>query len=150
MWEEKDLGTRLLGFEYSDMLMGEETYDLENDFPAVYYFCGYLGFSLYLLIFIYLFFIIFRAFFKDISACAREREEKQGNKFVKGLGSFWQGMKRFLTVEMGAVGMTFLLAVIAAQVSGNVLRRPNVTVYFAVTAAYMYHLTVDLRKKENR
>lgn len=150
MWEEKDLGTRLLGFEYSDMLMGEETYDLENDFPAVYYFCGYLGFSLYLLIFIYLFFIIFRAFFKDISACAREREEKQGNKFVKGLGSFWQGMKRFLTVEMGAVGMTFLLAVIAAQVSGNVLRRPNVTVYFAVTAAYMYHLTVDLRKRENR
>ena len=47
-----------------------------------------------------------------------------------------RGVQSFLTVEMGAVGMAFLLALIAAQISGNVLRRPNVTVYFAVTDVY--------------
>ena len=59
-------------------------------------------------------------------------------------------MRRFLTVEMGAVGMTFLLAAIAAQVSGNVLRRPNVTVYFAVAAAYLCYLTVVERGKAKK
>ena len=44
MWEEKDFLTRLLGFEYSDMIYGDTIYDLENDFPAVFYFCGYIGF----------------------------------------------------------------------------------------------------------
>lgn len=148
VWEEKDLVTRLFGFEYSDMLMGDATYDLENDFPAVYYFCGYLGFGLYLLFFAYFAFIILRAFVQDIQACVTERQGMPGNAFVRGLGSLWKGIQRFLTVEMGAVGMTFLLAVIAAQISGNVLRRPNVTVYFAVAAACLYHLTVDLRKRK--
>ena len=148
VWEERDFTTRLLGFEYSDMVMGEDIYDLENDFPAVYYFCGYLGFGLYLLFFFYLAFIILRAFFRDVAACVAERKGKQGNPVLKGAGSFWQGVKRFLTLEMGAVGMTFLLAIIAAQISGNVLRRPNVTVYFAAASACVYHLTVDLRRKE--
>ncbi len=148
MWAEKDFTTRLFGFEYSDMLVGEDTYDLENDFPAVFYFCGYIGFGLYMVFFGYLFFILLRAFFRDVGACVLERKGMPGNPFKKGFGSFWQGVGRFLTVEMGAVGMTFLLATIAAQISANVLRRPNVTVYFAVTAAYMYHLAVDLRRKE--
>ena len=45
--EEKDFLTRLLGFEYSDMIYGDTIYDLENDFPAVFYFCGtlVLGFT---------------------------------------------------------------------------------------------------------
>ena len=148
VWEERDFTTRLLGFEYSDMIMGDDIYDLENDFPAVYYFCGYIGFGLYLLFFFYLAFIILRAFFRDVAACVAERKGKQGNPVLKGAGSFWQGVKRFLTLEMGAVGMTFLLAIIAAQISGNVLRRPNVTVYFAAASACVYHLTVDLRRKE--
>ena len=58
-------------------------------------------------------------------------------------------VSRFLVntpASMGGVGMTFLLAGIAAQISGNVLRRPNVTVYFAVAAACVYFLTVELPK----
>jgi len=148
MWQEKDLPTHLLGFEYSDVLMGTTTYDLENDFPAVYYFCGYVGFGLYLLFFVYFAFIILRAFFRDIGACMAERKGKPGNPVAKGFGSFWQGVRRFLTLEMGAVGMTFLLAVIAAQISGNVLRRPNVTVYFAAASACVYQLTVKARRGE--
>lgn len=148
MWEEKDFATHLLGFEYSDVLMGDMIYDLENDFPAVYYFCGYLGFGLYLVFFLYFAFVILRAFFRDVAACAAERKGKPGNPVIKGLGSFWQGVRKFLTMEMGAVGMTFLLAVIAAQISGNVLRRPNVTVYFAAASACVYQLTVKARREE--
>ncbi len=51
VWQEKDLATKMLGFEYSDMLTPNAIYDLENDFPAVFYFCGYFGFALYLLFF---------------------------------------------------------------------------------------------------
>ncbi len=114
MWDEKDFLTKLFGFEYDDMLYGENIYDLENDFPAVFFFCGYIGFGLYMLFFLYFAFIILRAFIRDI--------------------------KGFLTVEVAAVGMTFLLAIGAAQISGNVLRRPNVTIYFAVACAYVYDL----------
>ena len=39
--------------------------------------------------------------------------------------------------------MSFLLALIAAQISGYVLRRPNVTIYFALTAACLFGLTAE-------
>lgn len=146
VWEEKDLLTRMLGFEYSDMLMGDATYDLENDFPAVFYFCGYFGFALYMLFLLFFGFAILRAFWQDVREQSEARREKGEKKLPRAAGGFWQGVKQFLTVEMGALGMTFLLAAIAAQISGNVLRRPNVTVYFAVVTACLYYLTVDLRK----
>lgn len=117
VWDEKDFLTKLVGFEYSEMIYNGSIYDLENDFPAVFYFCGYLGFGLYLLFFLYFVYIVVRRFLRR--------------------------PKEFLTIEMGAVGMTFVLALGAAQISGNVLRRPNVTAYFAITAAALYHLCVN-------
>lgn len=117
IWEEKDFMTRIFGFEYSDMVHGDEIYDLENDFPAVFFFCGYLGFAMYMLYFVYFVLIVVRALIKK--------------------------KKDFLSIEMGVVGFTFLLATAAAQISANVLRRPNVTAYFAIAAAFLYHLTVN-------
>lgn len=141
VWEEKDLPTKLLGFEYSDMLMGEATYDLENDFPAVFYFCGYLGFAIYLLFCLYFVFVIIRALVADIRRELPQKRAEKRLRQVKGTGkALLSGFQRFMTIETGVVGMTFLLAVIAAQISGNVLRRPNVTPYFAVAAAYLYEL----------
>lgn len=148
VWMEKDFATRIFGFEYSDMISGDEIYDLENDFPAIFYFCGYLGFVLYLSFFLYFAFLILRAFVRDVTDCSAERQGKPGNFVLKGLGSLWQGVCRYLTLEMGAVGMTFLLGLIAAQISGNVLRRPNVTVYFAAVSACIYQLTVIRRRKD--
>lgn len=143
MWQEKDLLTHFLGFEYSDFLLGDSIYDLENDFPGVFYGVGYLGFGLYMLFFALFFFMVFRAFAAEISsAAALERERGRGSPApLLWLRAFGQGFRRFLTVEIGAVGMCFLLAMIAAQISGNVLRRPNVTIYFAVAAACLYSLT---------
>lgn len=76
MWEEKDFLTRLLGFEYSDMIYGDTIYDLENDFPAVFYFCGYIGFGLYM-VFLALFVVmIFWAFGQDVAAAWRGQKDK--------------------------------------------------------------------------
>lgn len=149
VWEEKDFLTKLFGFEYSDMLAGGSIYDLENDFPAVFYFCGYIGFGLYLLFFAYFVFVLLRAFWKKLKEAARDQRQRGrlGPPLWWNLQVFWQGLRQFLTLEMGGVGMTFLLAVIVAQISGNVLRRPNVTVYFAAAAACIYYLTVG-RPKE--
>lgn len=151
VWEEKDFATHLLGYEYSEVLVGDTIYDLENDFPAIYYFFGYIGSSLYMLVFVYIAFVVLRAFFMDEAQSFRDAPFPHGagwkEKCLWGLKGFWQGLKQFLTVETGAAGMSFLLAVIAAQISGYVLRRPNVTIYFAVSAAYLVHLCVDKRQE---
>ena len=150
MWEEKDFATHLLGFEYQDMIYEGTIYDLENDFPAVFYFCGYIGFTLYMLFLALFAVMILKAFFQDVASAWKSQEEKPRRLPLRSLCAFGGGVQRFLTVEMGAVGMTFLLAAIAAQVSGNVLRRPNVTVYFAVAAAYLCYLTVMKRGKAKK
>lgn len=149
MWEEKDFLTRCLGFEYSDMLMGGAIYDLENDFPALFYFCGYIGFALYLLIFVFFVYWVLRAFGKTIAA-APPPPERPRKGLSGALGKLGRGIAEFLTPEMAAVGMTFLLAAIAAQISGNVLRRPNVTVYFGAAAAYLYHLCRERIRPKDR
>lgn len=117
IWSEKDFLTKLVGIEYSDMLHKDSIYDLENDFPAIFYFCGYLGFALYMVFFGYFAVIV--------------------------LHGVWRYRWKFLSIEIGTVGMTFILAMGAAQISGNVLRKPNVTAYCAVIMAYIYHLMVN-------
>ena len=145
VWEEKDLATRFVGYEYSEVVVGDTIYDLENDFPAIYYFFGYIGFALYMLVFVYIAFVVLRALWADMAGAFQALPRVEGPKqkwFALGV---WQGLKRFLTIEMGAAGMSFLLAILAAQISGYVLRRPNATIYFAVATAYLFHLCADLR-----
>ena len=150
MWQEKDFATKLLGFEYSDMLYKDSIYDLENDFPAVFYFCGYIGFALYMLFFVLFVVMIFKAFGQDVSIAWKAQKEKQRGVPLRSLAAFGGGVQKFLTLEMGAVGMTFLLAAISAQISGNVLRRPNVTAYFAIVAAYLCYLTIVERREKKQ
>lgn len=147
MWEEKDTLTHLLGSEAQDMITSGFNYDLENDFPAVFYSCGYIGFALYMLSLLAFFGMILRAFALDVSAAWQEQKGKKRRSVLRVLGALGGGIQRFLTVEMGAVGMTFLLAVISGLISGNTLRRPNVTVYFAISAAYLCYLTFLQRKE---
>lgn len=144
VWEEKDLVTRLVGYEYSEVIVDGTIYDLENDFPAIYYFFGYAGFSLYMLVLVYIGFVVLRAFGAD-AARALKNTEASAPAYRRACAGVWQGLRRFLTIEVGAAGMSFLLAILAAQISGYVLRRPNVTIYFAVSAAYLFHLCRDLR-----
>lgn len=150
VWEECDLPTKLLGFEYSQVLYNGNVYDLENDFPAVYYNCGWLGFALYLSLFTYLAFVVLRAFFQSIQGFGEQAGQKFTNPLLKWLYAFWLGLQDFLSPELGAVGITLVLALGAAQISGYVLRRPNVAIYLAVAMAYLHYLTVEFKKPPAR
>ena len=128
-WEDSDFFTRCFGYEYSTLIAQytleddegelhelETIYDLENDFPSVFYYSGYIGFAIYML---------FIGYFAALII----------------VGLLTRG-KKLINLETAMVGVTFALAVGSAQFSGNVLRRPNASIYVSVILAYIYYLTV--------
>ncbi len=121
-WEDSDLLTRMVGYEYSTLVTDKEIYDLENDFPAVFYFSGYLGFALYIAFIIYFVWLAAKTFFTDF--------------------------KRLITMESGMLCLSVALLLGAAQFSGNVLRRPNVSIYLSLLLACMY-IMYSKNKGEN-
>ena len=112
VWERKDFLTHLLGMEYSDSQIGAHNYDPENDFHALLYKVGYLGTALYAC------FLLGLVFY--------------------GAAAFIRRFPSLLTVEFAAAVIMFVLALGSAQFSGQVLRRPNVTVYASLAAALLY------------
>ncbi|MBQ3404391.1 MAG: O-antigen ligase family protein [Oscillospiraceae bacterium] len=122
LWEDCNTFSRLFGMEYKSMVHDGMVYDLENDFDAIFYFYGYIGTAAYALFILYFLFIIIRRLFADFRGT--------------------------LTAEMCAVGITFGFLLGAAELSGNVLRRPNVSLYLSLIMAYIFYLTV-LRPNSN-
>ncbi len=119
-WEDSDFLTRCFGYEYQTLITDKEVYDLENDFPAVFYYSGYVGFALYILFMAYFVYLIIKELFRDF--------------------------KTLFSMESGLLCGTFALLMLAAQLSGNVLRRPNVSIYISLILASIFVLYKD--KKE--
>ena len=128
-FEDATTMERLFGYEYITLIVdyerttsdgrvvhSQEIFDLENDFPSVFYFSGYVGFAIYML---------FLAYFLGLM-----------------LVSLITRFKKTMTVENGALAITFGMMIGASQFSGNVLRRPNVSIYMSVILAYIYYQTV--------
>lgn len=129
VWEDSNLLTKCFGYEYISLVTDYETtdaegnkvvkqviFDLENDFPSVMYYSGYIGFAVYM---------AFLGYFALL--------------IIVGLITRF---KKLFNMESGMVGITFLMALGTSQLSGNVLRRPNASVYLSVILAYIYYLTV--------
>ena len=124
-WQEKDLLTKVLGFEYAEATINGHIYDPENDFQPLLYYYGYLGCFLYL------------AFPAGLIALA--------------LCLFFRNWRTFLTMGLGTWAMMFLFALGAAQFSGQVLRKPNVCVYFSLSAALILrHCGRYWQRKESK
>ena len=121
--DEKNTMVHLFGFEHMDFYENGESYEPENDFPAIYFANGIVGLCMYLAFILYFVVII--------------------------LIKIKHGIKDALTVECGAVGITLVLLLGAAQLSGNVLRRPNVTIYFSLILAYVYYLCKMKKTEKN-
>ena len=128
-FEDSSTLEKLFGYEYITLIVDYEitdaegnvrysqhVFDLENDFPSVFYFSGYVGFAIYML---------FLAYFVGLI-----------------LVSLITRFKKTMTLENGAIAITFALMLGASQFSGNVLRRPNVSIYMSVILAYIYYQTV--------
>ena len=117
-WEDQDMLTHLLGFEYGNAIVGDNIYDPENDFPALLYYYGWLGAGLYCCFAAYFILTVIFGTLKNL-----------------------RRLSDFLTVELGVYTMILVLGLGAAQFSGNVMRRPSVTVYMSLAAAEIYCLT---------
>ena len=120
IWEDADLLTKLVGFEVTEIGTDGE-YDMENDWPAIFYYYGILGFALYVGFVAWFLFLITRRLLWDFK------------------GSF--------TEENVSLLLCLLLQLGLAQFSGAILRRPNVSIYLALVLALVYYQTVRLPER---
>ena len=114
LWQESDALTRLVGFEVTQ-LGTEGIRDLENDWPALFYYYGYLGCALYGGALLYVFYRVLR----------RLRE----------------GFASAFTAENYTLLFCLCLQLGLAQFSGALLRRPNVNIYLALVTALILYQT---------
>ena len=115
LWDECDTLTHILGFEVTEMGT-DGLRDLENDWPALFYYYGYLGLALYAAFILYFIYLI-----------------------LKKLGADFQNT---LTVLNFSLGLALALELGLAQLSGALVRRPNVSIYLSVILALIYYQTV--------
>ena len=111
--------SRVFGLELTRMSWRGNVYDVENDFHGIYFLYGWAGLAMMLLFIAYFIFLIIRALLKNF--------------------------KRYFTLEAGAFGMAFCLALVYAYCTAGVLRRPNASFYLSVVLAVIYYL-VELRE----
>ena len=115
MWDKCDLPTRLVGFDVSDIWYTGGC-DLENDWPAILFYYGYIGLAAYAAFVLYFFWLMIKRMRLD---------------FKSGFTS-----DNFILL------LTIVLFVSLAQFSGSVLRRPNVSIYMSVVLGLIYYQTV--------
>ena len=115
MWDHSDSLTHLFGIDVSDIWLTGKC-DLENDWPAIYYYYGIVGFGAYLAFLLYFVFLIIRRLLRNF--------------------------KTAFTADNFILLITFALLVGLAQFSGSVLRRPNVSVYMSLVMGLIYYQTV--------
>lgn len=128
-FEDSNLLSKMFGYEYCVLIETYEytnyrgetytydyVFDLENDFPSVFYYSGYVGFAVYMLFLAYFVGLILVAVITRFKKC--------------------------VNLENGLLAVTLGLMLGSSQYSGNVLRRPNVSIYISVILAYIYYVTV--------
>ena len=114
MWNHSDLGTKLFGIDCSSAWINGRI-DLENDWPAIFYYYGYVGFAAYVGFLLYFCYLIVRRLLR--------------------------GFKTAFTADNFILLLTLILLVGIAQYSGAVLRRPNVSVYLSLVLGLIYFQT---------
>lgn len=117
IWEDSNMLTKFFGIEFTEM----EDYDLENDYPAIYYYYGYVGFGLYMVFLAYFVILIIKTLIKNFK------------------GSFF--FFNFI------LAVTYVLQLGLAQFSGAILRRPNASIYMSLIIALIFY---QCRKIENK
>ena len=120
IWEDSDPVTKLFGYEVTEIGTDGE-YDMENDWPAIFYYYGYLGFALYVGFILFFLIQVLRCVGKDFRAN--------------------------FTEENVALLLCLMLQLGLAQFSGAILRRPNVSIYLSLVLALIWYQAVVLPEK---
>lgn len=108
IWEDSDFLTHLVGFEYTRI----DDFDLENDFPAIFYYYGYIGLVMYVGFLLYFVYLIVKRLIQDF--------------------------KSAITMENFTLLLTLGLLLGLAQYSGALLRRPNGSIYLSIVLALIF------------
>ena len=104
MFNESGVVTKILGFGFSNIKKYDV--DLESDYSAIMYYFGYLGLLVYVLVIIYAFYILIK-------------------KFI-------QNPKIIFNMEYILFFSMLIMFNLFAEVSGSLLKRPNVSIYVAL------------------
>lgn len=114
LMDEEPFPSRLFGLERDKMVYKGETYDVENDFHGIYFLYGMVGLLLFIAFLAYFVYLVVWALIKN--------------------------PKKYFTMEAGAFGISFLLALANAYNTAGILRRPNASFYLSVILAAIYYL----------
>lgn len=124
IWNECDTLTKLVGFEYTNVENPKgDILDLENDYSAIFYYYGYVGFGLYALFLAYFILLILKTVITNF--------------------------KEAVNPYHFALLITYLLQIASAQFSGAILRRPNVSIYMSIIMGLIYYQTTVKNKASN-
>lgn len=121
VWEKTDALTKFVGYEQALMLVDGETYDLESDPQAIYFYYGYIGAFLYAALLLYFFLRLIKQLI-----C----------KFKDSFNLF-----NF------TVFISYMLLLGSAVYAGYLLRRPNSSIYLTIVLLLIYCRTEPLFKK---
>lgn len=126
VWQETDSITKFVGFEQDLMCIGDETFDLESDFPAILFYYGYIGFALFIGLILYFWVRLFKQL----------------------LCHFKESFNLFNFT----IFINYGLLMLSAAFTGHLLRRPNSAIYLAVAILLIYCKTTPLftNKKEGK
>lgn len=121
VWEETDSLTKLVGFEQTLMYIGEDTYDLESDPQAIFFYYGYIGAALYggMLLYFWL-------------------------RLIKQLICHF---KESFNLFNFVIFINYGLLMISTLYTGHLLRRPNSAIYLTIVLLLIYCRTEPLFKK---
>ena len=119
IWNDSNFVTKLFGIEFTEM----ENYDLENDYPAIFYYYGYVGFGLYL---------IFLAYFLIL--------------IIKTIIKYFKDSYFFFNFILG---IAYVLQLGLAQFSGAILRRPNASIYMALVIGLIFYQCKKIEKRNS-
>ncbi len=122
LMENSPASAKWFGVEISRFVVGENIYDVENDFHGVYFLYGAVGFVAYLAFLLYFAVIIIIALVKNF--------------------------KKYFTLEAVAYGISLVVCMAHAYNTAGVLRRPNASVYLSVVLAVIYYL-IYIRQYDN-
>lgn len=112
--EDSPVSAKFFGINLSRFYVGDNIYDVENDFHGIYYLYGGVGLVACLLFFAYFIFLIVWALCKNA--------------------------KRYFTIEAASYGIAFLLCLAHVYHTCGVLRRPNSSIYLSAILAGIYYL----------
>lgn len=121
LMNDSPVSSQIFGLNLARFTVGENIYDVENDFHGIYYLYGWAGLAAYLLFLAYFVWLIIWALIKNA--------------------------RQYFTVEAASYGIAFLLCMAHAYNTAGVLRRPNASIYLSAVLAGIYYL-VRIRKYE--